>query len=61
MTPIIDAILNGSDPLSVVINADVYEIPVESGQILTVVLVPVMNLWRILALFQLKQRTTHIV
>lgn len=31
VTPIIDAILNGSDPLSVVINSEVYEIPVEVG------------------------------
>ena len=31
VTPIIDAILNGSDPLSVVINSEVYEIPVEAG------------------------------
>ena len=31
VTPVIDAILNGSDPLSVVINPDVYEIPIESG------------------------------
>ena len=31
VTPIIDAILNGSDPLSVEISPDVYEIPIESG------------------------------
>lgn len=31
VTPIIDAILNGSDPLSVVINPDVYEIPIKAG------------------------------
>ena len=31
VTPIIDAILKGSDPLSVEINPDVYEIPIEAG------------------------------
>jgi hypothetical protein len=31
VTPIIDAILNGSDPLSVEIGPDVYEIPIEAG------------------------------
>jgi len=31
VTPIIDAILNGTDPLSVEIDPDVYEIPVEAG------------------------------